>query len=144
MSVKSVLDKIGTDIKDVFTFLSSTKGAALVDDGEELLEAIVPGAEGAITLFQNWFTEIIKTQAIATAAGAQAGSNTEKAALVLQAIGPQAIAFAQANGVSAPTAAELNTINTLLVQAFNTLGTKAAATTTPAATGTAIPATTES
>lgn len=132
MSVKSVLDKIGTDIKDVFAFLGSTKGQALVTSAEGIVETIVPGAAGAVTLFNNWFTEIIKTQAIATAAAAQSGSDTQKAAMVLSAVGPQAVQFAQVNGLSAPTAGQLNTINSLLVQAFNVLSTPS----TQVATGT--------
>lgn len=119
MSFKSVLDKLGTDIKDVFSFLGSAKGQAVVTAGEEIIETIVPGSAGAITLFNNWFTEILKTQALATAAGAQTGSNAQKAALVLAAIGPQAVQFAQVNGLPAPTAATIDTVNSLLVQAFN-------------------------
>ena len=122
MSFKSVLDKIGSDAKDVFAFVGSPKGQALAAVGEGVIEDIVPGSAGAVNLFNDWFTEIIKTQALATEAGAQTGSNEQKAAMVLSAVSPQAIAFAKANGVSAPTAAELNSINTLLVQAFNILG----------------------
>lgn len=119
MSIKSVLDKIGEDAKDVFTFLGSPKGQTLVQAGEGIVEAVVPGATGAVNLFNNWLTEILKTQALATAAAAPTGSSTQKAALVLQAIGPQAVQFAQVNGVSVPTAATLNTVNSLLVQALN-------------------------
>ncbi len=131
MSFKSILDKIGEDVKDVFTFLGTSKGQALVTAGENIVETIVPGTAGAITLFNNWLTEIIKTQALATAAAAQTGSDTQKAALVLTAIGPQAVQFATVNGLPAPTAAQINTINTLLVQALNVIG---AAPTTSAST----------
>lgn len=119
MSVKSVLDKIGEDAKDVFSFLTSAKGEAITTDVEEGIEALVPGATGAITVFNNWFTEILKTQALATAAGAATGSDAQKAALVLQAITPQAVQFAQVNGLSAPTAKTLDSVNSLLVQALN-------------------------
>jgi hypothetical protein len=131
MSVKSVLDKIGEDAKGVFAFLGSTKGQAVVTAGEGIVETVVPGTAGAINLFNNWLTEIIKTQALAAAAGAATGSGAQKASMVLSAVTPQALAFAQANGVSAPTAATLNTINSLLVQALNAFTVAPATPSTP-------------
>jgi hypothetical protein len=124
----SFLSKIGTAFKDVFAFLASAKGQAVVTSVEGVAEAVgtALGAgipiQGAITLINNWGTEIIKTESIAVAAGSQSGTGTQKAAATIAAIAPQAIAFAQANGLSAPTAASLSTINTALTTALNALG----------------------
>jgi len=120
MSVKTVLDKIGADFKGVFTFLGSQKGRALIATGEGLVEAVAPGATGLINLANTWLTEIIKSQALATAAGQSSGSGTQQAAAVLNAVTPQALEFLKAQGItSAPTTAQLQTANSALVAFAN-------------------------
>jgi hypothetical protein len=115
----SLLDTLGKDFKGLFAWLGSTTGQNVIKTGEALAEAFVPASAGIINLGQAWLTEIIKTQALSTAAGAQAGSNTQKAAMALNATAPQAIAFAQQYGLPAPTAAQLNEANTALVAFLN-------------------------
>lgn len=132
MSIKSVLDKIGADIKGVFTFLGSSKGAAIVQAGEGLVETLLPGTAGAITLANNWLQEIVKTQALATAADAGTGSSTQKAAMVLAAVTPQALQFAQVNGVPPPTAAALQKANDALVNFLNAFTAEPTSTSTTA------------
>jgi hypothetical protein len=119
VSVKSVLDKIGSEAKEVFAFLTSTKGEAIVGAGEAAIETIVPGSAGLITIANNWLTEIVKSETLAAAAGQQTGTGTQKAALVLSAVTPQAIQFAQANGLPTPTAAQLQKANSALVDFAN-------------------------
>ncbi len=119
MSVKSVLDKIGADAKDVFAFLTSGKGQAIVAAGEAVVETVVPGTTGFVTLANTWLTEIVKSETLAAAAGEQQGTGTQKASLVLSAVTPQALQFAQANGLPAPTAAKLVEANTALVAFAN-------------------------
>lgn len=119
MSIKSVLGKIVTDVKDVFGFLGSAKGQAVIAAGEGLVEAIVPGTAGVFTLANTWLAEVIKSETLATTAGQGDGSGTQKAAMVLAAVTPQALQFAQANGLPAPTAAQLAAANTALVGFLN-------------------------
>lgn len=119
MSFKSVLNAVGGDVKKAFAWLGSPKGQAIVTAGEGLVEDVFPAATGAINLMNSWATELYKSEALATAAGEQAGSGAQKAAMVLAAVTPQALAYAQANGLSAPTAAELALANQGLVQFFN-------------------------
>jgi hypothetical protein len=119
MSVKSVLDKIGSGFKDVFEFLASSKGQAIVGAGEAVVESVLPGTAGFINLANNWLTEIVKSETLAAAAAAQTGTGSQKAALVLSAVTPQALDFAKANGLPAPTAAQLQAANTALVAFAN-------------------------
>ncbi|WP_348269739.1 hypothetical protein P8936_16450 [Edaphobacter paludis] len=119
MAIKSVLDKIGSGFKDVFDFLGSAKGQAIIRTGEGVVEAVEPGTKGIIDLANNWMTEIVKSQALAAAAQAGQGSGPQKAAMVLSSVAPQAIAFAQANGLPAPTASQLALANTALVAFAN-------------------------
>lgn len=139
MSFKTVLDKIGADAKAVFAFLGSSKGQALIQTGEGAAVAIAtvaggPAAgtalTGAFSLANTWMTEIVKTQALATAAGAQTGYGPEKAAAVLAAVTPEALAFAQKNGLPAPTASQLQAANDGLVAFFNAFALAAPTTTT--------------
>jgi hypothetical protein len=114
----SILNKIGADFKAVFSFLGSSKGQAIIQTGETV--AVSLGAPAAlINVANNWLTEIIKAETLATAAGSQTGTGTQKAAAVLSAITPQVLAFAQAQGVSAPTADQIATANTALVSFLN-------------------------
>jgi hypothetical protein len=122
MSFKSILDKIGADAKDVFAFLGSTRGQEIIQAGEGVVETIVPGTAGIINLINSWGVEIVKSETLAAAAGAQQGSGVQKASLVLAAVTPQALAFAKANGVPAPTADKLEAANTALVAFFNAFG----------------------
>lgn len=127
MATTSFLSKIGTAFKDVFAFLGSPKGQAVVAATEGVAETVATAVgagvpvQGALALINSWGSEIIKTEALAAAAGQQTGSGLQKAAAVLTAITPQATAFAASQGAPAPTLAALTTINTSLVTAFNTL-----------------------
>src|SRR3984885_11496269 len=128
----SFLSTIGKDFKAVFSWLGSAKGQAGVA-GTENLAGVGAPVQAGITLLNNWMAEIVKAQALGEAAAATATGegNTTKAAAVLNAMVPQVAAFAQTQGMSATSAANLNLINTSLVTALNALG---AATSTTAAT----------
>lgn len=126
MSFKTVLEKIGQDAKSVFSFLGSTQGKNIIATGEGVVEAFVPGATGLINLANSWLTEIVTSETLAAAAGAQNGTGAQKAALVLGAVTPQALQFAQANGLPAPTAAQLAAANTALVAFANSFTAPAA------------------
>lgn len=131
MSVKSILDDIAKAPLTVLKWLASPGGQALTGIVETGVETVFPLATGAINIFNRYVTEAIKVQALSN--GAAPGSvSTQKAAAVVNAIGPEIIAFAEANGMAAPTAAELLTLNNLAVQFLNVLrpaGTPAPATT---------------
>ena len=119
MSFKSILDKIGSDAKAVFSFLGSSKGQAIIATGEGLVETVEPGTAGVFALANNWIAEVVKTETLAFAAGAQQGSGAQKSAMVLAAVTPQALAFAKANGLSTPTATQLTAANNALVAFLN-------------------------
>jgi hypothetical protein len=130
----SFLSVLGGDIKKVFGWLGSSKGQATISAVETGVEAVWPAADGAINLLNTWGTEIFKSEAIAQAAAATPGATTnlQKASLVLQAMTPQAILFAQQNKLPTPTAATLQTVNNSIVAILNALtGVNTAASTAP-------------
>jgi len=118
MSFKTILEKIGQDAKGVLKFLGSPKGQALVGTGEALVEAEVPAATGLINLANTWFAEVFKSETIAAAAGQQTGTGVEKSAAVLAAVTPQALQFAQQQGLKL-TDAQLQAANNAIVAFAN-------------------------
>ena len=133
----SFLSAFGKDFKAVFAWLGSAKGQAVVSGAEGLTETVATAfgagapVAAALRLINTWGTEIIKTEALAAAAGSQTGSGELKAAAVLTAIEPD-IQVAAANGLPAPSAANLAIINTALVTVLNALGAPVASPVPPA------------
>src|SRR5271155_5682637 len=78
--------------------------------------------------------EVIKTQALATAAGATTGSSATKAAVALSTMTPQVLSWAASNGYAIPDSASISAINTAIVNVLNLLGAPATTTTTTATT----------
>lgn len=126
----SILDTIGNDLKKFLGWMGSPKGQTILGTGEAIIEDVLPAATGIINIANKWLTQIFTVQTLATQAGAQTGSNTEKASAVINTVGPEVISFAQSLGISAPTAAQLLTLNNLLVAFVN--GFAAPTTTVPA------------
>lgn len=130
----SFLSAIGKIPKAVFGWLESSKGQATVTAVETGAIGIATAfGEGApvtagINLINTWLGEIIKTETLAAAAGAQDGSGATKAAAVLSSMVPQLTVFLQSQGyTSAQVTAQANTINTGLVTVLNALGAPGAA-----------------
>lgn len=117
-SFKTILEKIGQDVKGTFAFLGSQKGQAILGAGEGVVEAEVPAATGLINVANNWLTEIFKEETLATAAGQQNGTGPQKAAAVISAVTPSALQFAQQQGLKL-TDAQLQAANTALVAFAN-------------------------
>lgn len=117
----SFLSALGGDIKKVFGWLGSPTGQAIVATGEGIVETVFPAATGIINLINKWATEAIKVEGIAVAAGSGDGSGTQKAAIVLNSLTPEVLDFAKANGLPAPTAATIASINTDIVSILNKL-----------------------
>jgi hypothetical protein len=127
MSFKSILDAIGHSAEAVLHFMGSQQGQTAVGLVETGIEIYAPAATGAINIFNKFATEAVKVQALGVAAGATAGSNTQKAAAVIGTVGPEAIAFARANGLQDPTASDLQEMNDLAVKFMNLWKPKATA-----------------
>jgi hypothetical protein len=120
----TVLNFLG-DIKKVFTWLGSPTGQKTIATGEAVVEAVYPPATGLINIANGWLAEIIKTEAIATAAGAATGSGKQKAAMVISAESPQIMAYAQQHGLAIPTADQISKANDALVEFLNAFTVKA-------------------
>ncbi len=118
MSVKSILGDIVKTPLTVLKWLASPTGQAVEGIVETDVEAIFPLATGVINIFNKYATEAIKVEALGASAGPGTVS-TQKAAAVVNSVGPEVIAFAQANGLATPTAAELLTLNNLAVEFLN-------------------------
>ena len=137
----SWLGTLGNDVKKVFGWLGSPKGQAVLSAGEGVVEAVDPALDGVTNLTNTWLQEIFKAQALATAASANATGGVQKAAMVLNTVTPQVIAFAKAQGLSIPTGTDLQNANNALVAFLNALGAgSAAVATTSTATASSVKA----
>jgi hypothetical protein len=121
MSVKTVLQSIGSETKKVFDWLGSPKGQATIAAGEAAVEIAYPPAAGLIALANVGLTEVIKIEALAAAAGAQNGSGAQKSVAVVTAIEPSVLAFAKEHGLPTPTADRVKAASDALVAFANAL-----------------------
>lgn len=115
----SFLAVIGRGFKEVFKFLGSPQGKAAVSIVEAGVEIAVPASTGLINIANTYLTEIIKTETLAAAAGAQEGTNEQKLAVAIGATTPQALAFAEQHGLEQPTGADIQRGIDLMVEFAN-------------------------
>ena len=118
-SFKTVLSEVGSDVKKVFAWVGSSKGQAVVAAGESVVETVDPALTGIINLANTYITEAVKTEALATAAGQQTGTGTQKAAAVLTSVTPAVLSYAQQAGLPTPTATQIANANTAIVAFLN-------------------------
>lgn len=122
----SFVKKIGANFKSVFTWLSQPKVQNAVVAGEALAEAVADAIDPALTglnpIINNWTQEIFKAESLAAAAGSADGTGEQKAAMVLNALTPQVVQFAEANKMPVPTGDKLLQANTLLFNFLEILG----------------------
>jgi hypothetical protein len=124
MAAKSLLTALGSDVKKVFSWLGSKNGQTVIQTGEAIVETIYPPATGIINIANKWLAEIVKTEALAAGAGAQSGTGVQKSAIVIQAVTPEILAFAEQNKLPTPTADQIQTASNALVAFLNALDAK--------------------
>jgi hypothetical protein len=115
----SFLSAFGSDVKKVFAWIGTPAAQTVIGTGEAVVESLVPAATGIITLANTWMQEIIKTEAIAAAAGQQNGSGVQKSAAVINALTPEVLAFASANKLPVPDSATIQKASDALVLFLN-------------------------
>lgn len=117
----SFLATIAKDAREVFNWLGSPRGQAVVTTGAALLTAVDPALAGSVTLAESWIVKIVATETIAAAAGAQTGTGPQKAAAVLEAMTPEITKY-----FPNATVAQMQNANTALVAFLNAFETPAA------------------
>ncbi len=115
------LKKLGVGIKDVFGWLSSDKGQAVVKVGEAAMETAFPSLTGVINIINAWVAKAFTVEAIADAAAENTGTGAQKATILLNDLTPVVLALASQHGLPAPTAEKLATINTNVISIINLL-----------------------
>jgi hypothetical protein len=118
----SWLNVLGGDVKKVFGWLGSPKGQAIVGTVEGVVELADPALDGVVSITNTWLQEIYKARALATAASAGTTGGAQEAAMVLNTLTPQVIAFAEAQKLPVPTGNDLTLANNALVAFLNALG----------------------
>lgn len=115
MSFLSGLKVFGQDIVKVFSWAASPKGQAVVAAGEAVAETAFPVSVPIINLANAWFAKAYQVETLAVAANQATGTGPDKAALAMQTITPQVLAYAQQEGVSPRTAAQIQAANDAIV-----------------------------
>lgn len=118
MSFKSFLSAVGHDFAKVFAWLGSTQGQATIAGVETTATAVATAINpadglavaGIEALINAALKQIISVETVATAAGQQSGTGTQKAAAVISAITPQIGPLLESLGVSNPTAAQIQAV----------------------------------
>ena len=121
MSFLSGLKVFGTDLEKAFAWFGSPKGKATVAAGEAIAEAVAPVSTPIIDLFNTWAQKAYEVESLAVAAGKGTGTGLDKAALVLSAVGPDVVSYAQQAGLPARTAAQVAAANTALIAFINAM-----------------------
>lgn len=127
MSFLSGLKVFGKDIEKGFAWFGSPGGQAIVAAGEGVVEAIAPASVPIVGLFNEWAKKAYNVEALAVAASQGTGTGPDKAALVMQAVTPVVLQYAQQEGVSARTAAQIKAANDAVVAFIKALTEPAAA-----------------
>jgi hypothetical protein len=121
MSFWTGLKVFGTDLEKAFAWFGSTQGQAIVQTGEGVLEAFLPVTIPAVNLFNQWATKAYNVEALASAAGQATGTGTDKAALALSTITPVIVQYAEEEGLSARTAAQITAANKAVIDFLNAM-----------------------
>jgi hypothetical protein len=121
MSFWTGLKVFGTDLEKAFAWFGSTQGQAIVQTGESVLEAFLPVTIPVVNLFNQWATKAYNVEALAAAAGKATGTGADKAALALSSITPLVLQYAEQEGLSARTAAQITTANNALIAFINAM-----------------------
>jgi hypothetical protein len=124
----SFLSAIGKLPKEIFGFLASNKGKAVVAGVETLAEDVSPTITPIINLVNSWMGKIMTVEALAESAGQASGSGTQKAAVVIGAIAPEL-----ESDFPTLSAGGQKTINDALTLILNTLNPSTTVKATPAA-----------
>jgi hypothetical protein len=121
MSFLSGLKVFGTDLEKAFAWFGSPSGQAIVKTGEGVLEAFLPVTIPAVNLFNQWATKAYTVEALAAAAGKATGSGADKATLALSTITPTIIQYAEDEGLSPRTAAQITAANNAVIAFINAM-----------------------
>ena len=108
MSVRTILSDVVKAFEKVFTV-----GEAIAVKEEPLIDGLFPGIA---PIFNTIVTEAGVIEAASAAAGKQTGSGISKLSAVVANVTPSVVATAVANGMQAPTAAEISLAASFFVQ----------------------------
>lgn len=121
MSFWSEIKVFGTGVEKVFAWFGSPKGQAVVGAGEGVLETVVPASIPIVNLFNSWAAKAYNVEALAAAAGKATGSGADKAVLAMTTVTPEVLQYAQAEGLPARTAAQIQAANDAVIAFINAM-----------------------
>ncbi len=121
MSFWSGIKVFGKGVEEVFAWFGSPKGQQVVAAGEGVLETVVPSSIPIVNLFNSWAAKAYSVEALAAAAAQAKGSGADKAVLAMQSITPEVLQYAQQEGLSPRTAAQIQAANDAVIAFINAM-----------------------
>lgn len=115
MSFLSGAKVFGREIEKAFSWFGSPVGQAVVAAGEGVVETVAPFTAPIVNVFNEWAKKAYNVESLAVAASQATGTGPDKAALVMQAITPVVLQYAQQEGVGARTAAQIQAANDAVI-----------------------------
>jgi hypothetical protein len=111
MSFLSGIKAFGKDVAHVLGWAGSPTGQKVIGVVETGVEAIVPASAPVVNLFNEWAAKAYTVEAIGAAAAANAVTGADKSIAVTEAIEPTVLQYAQSEGLSPRTAAQIQAAN---------------------------------
>lgn len=121
MSFLSGLKVFGSGVEKIFSWFGSPSGKVVVAAGESVLEAVVPASIPIVDLFNAWAQKAYTVEALAVAASQATGTGADKAVLAISTITPQVLQYAQLEGLSPRTAAQIAAANAAVIAFINAM-----------------------
>lgn len=115
------LKVFGQDIVKLFAWMSSPQGKQIVSTGEAVVEAVVPISIPIIDLVNAWIQKAFTVESLAVTANQNSDNGAQKAAMVIAAVTPQVLTYAQQSGLSPRTAAQIQAANDAAVAFINAM-----------------------
>jgi hypothetical protein len=116
-SFKTILSDIGHALAKVFG-AGVTAVATVAQEAEPLVDLAFPGIAA---LYNSTVAEVLKAEALASAAGQQTGSGPQKLAIAVAAITPTFNAYAAANGLGVPAVSTIENYVNATVASLNAI-----------------------
>lgn len=121
MSFLSGLKVFGSEIEKAFAWFGSPSGKTIVAAGEAVLEGVIPATAPIVDIFNGWAAKAYTVESLAVAAAKTNGTGTDKASMVISSVTPQVLQYAQQQGLSPRTAAQIQTANNAVIAFINAM-----------------------
>ena len=125
-SFSSFLKVFGSDVKKVFSWLVGPQAQTIITTGESIALAIDPALAPILALVNVGIKEAVKIEGLASAAGQQSGTGSQKLAALISTLTPAIYSAAASLKAPIPDQQQVQDIANSVVTILNSFGAPAA------------------